>query len=429
MQKITLHEYMGKFPKLEKDFDNTAMCAMKWIHQFVNLETGSVKMCHNVPHRYVTADDIKKYGKNIFMNHPYEQDRRNEKLNNIKHHECNSCWESENKGVRSCRLPRPFYDMHRDRFGGDGIMPTQLEIVFSASCDLKCIYCSGEFSSQWELENKKFDINYIPRSKAPAGLEEVFWKWLEEDAIEHLLQYYIMGGEPLLQSKVYEFLEKLISLFEKKPNRFNVKPALIIITNGHTPPLYLDKWIKMIPKLREYMSIQIDFSIEGFEKRAEYIRSNLHWERFSKNVDSMFLNFPNLRYRFSITHSVLSITSITDLLKWIKQTKDRRGVDVDLIRTSVAKPSHLAPWMLTDDFSLYIEESCSWIKNNAPEWENYISHLQGLKNSFGNHSPENLSQFLAFHERMKERRNLDAEKIFPEMKDWFNYCREHANNV
>lgn len=418
---------MSTFPKLEKEFDGTSMCAMKWIHQFVNLETGAVKMCHNVPHRYITQQDIEKYGKNIFMKHPYEDERRDDKLKNIKHQECNSCWENENKGIRSCRLPQPFYDMHRKRFGGVDVMPTQLEIVFSTACDLKCIYCSSNFSSQWSLEEKQFNKSFVSNLVAPNGLEEVFWKWLEQDAVEHLLQYYIMGGEPLLQPKFYEFLEKLIPLLEKKPNRFNVKPALIIITNGHTPPMYLEKWIESIPRLTEYMSIQIDFSIEGFEKRAEYIRSNLNWKRFASNVDRMFSHFPNLRYRFSITHSVLSITSIIDLLKWLKHTKDKHNVDVDLIRTSVANPYHLAPWMLTSDFGNYIDDTCSWIISNAAEWKSYIEHLEGLKNSFGKHTREDLVQFLNFHEQMKKRRNLDAEKIFPEMNNWFKYCRDALN--
>lgn len=427
MQKIEMHDFMKTFPKLEKELDGNAMCAMKWIHQFVNLEEGIVKMCHNVPHRTITEEEIKLYGKDIFINHPYEKERRLEKLNNIKHSECNSCWKNESKGVRSCRLPQPFYNMHRERFGGSGPMPTQLEVVFSTSCDLKCIYCSSSFSSQWDLENKKFDINYTPRPKAPQGLEKVFWQWLEEDAVEHLLQYYIMGGEPLLQPKVYDFLEKLLVLLEKRPNRFNVKPSLIIITNGHTPKLYLDKWLDIIPKLQQYMSIQMDYSIEGYKERAEYIRSNLNWERFVSNFENVASKFPNIRYRFSITHSAMSITSICDLLKTIKSIKDKTKIEVDLIRTSIANPGYLSPWILTKDFSSYIDETCDWIKNEAPEWTSYIDHLTAIKNSFGNHTAHELAEFCAFHERMKHRRGLDAEEIFPEMQDWIKYCKEGSN--
>lgn len=427
MEKIELHDYMKNFPKLEKQLDGNAMCAMKWIHQFVNLQEGIVKMCHNVPHRHVTEEDIKKYGKDIFMNHPYENERRNEKLNNIKHSECNSCWQNENKGIRSCRLPQPFYDMHRDRFGGTSVMPTQLEIVFSTSCDLKCVYCSSSFSSQWDLENKKFDKNYSPRPTAPDGLEETFWKWLEEDAVEHLLQYYIMGGEPLLQPKVYEFFERLIVLLEMKPNRFNVKPAIIIITNGNTPNLYLEKWLDIIPRLQKHVSIQIDFSIEGYKERAEFIRSNLNWNRFIYNIDKIMGKFPDIRYRFSITHSALSITTTKQLLQTIKEIKDKNGANAELIRTSVANPSYLAPWMLTKNFAQYIDNACDYIKTHAKEWSYYIDHLESIKNSLGNHSVDDLHKFCLFDQRMKHRRNLDIEKIFPEMKEWVKYYKDRCN--
>lgn len=430
MQTIRFHEYIKIFPKFEKELDGESMCAMKWIHQHVNLETGVVKMCHNVPHRYVTDDEISLYGKNIFFNHPYEIARRQEKLDNIRHADCQSCWSSEDRGVRSCRLPQPFYDLHKNRFNAiDDLqpLPTQLEISFSNLCDLKCIYCSSAFSSQWETEELKYNKLYTVSQRAPEGFAEAFWTWLEEDAVSTLLQYYAMGGEPLLQPQFYDFLEKLILLLKRNPNKFNVKPELIILTNGNTPEKYLKKWIEIIPRLSEVVSIQMDISIEGYGKKAEYIRSNLNWERFSKNIDTIFSRSKNLdiSLRFSITHSAMSITSCTDLLKWIKEIKDCYNIDVDLIRTNVSSPLYLAPWMLTKDFKKYVDNTCDWISNSAPEWKYYIDFLQGIANSFGNHSSDDIKKFLKFHQQMKDRRNLDAEEIFTEMAGWFRYCKSY----
>jgi hypothetical protein len=82
--QITFRDYIKTFPKLEKEFDNAAMCAMKWIYLYVHLGDGVVKGCHNVPHRYVTSDDVVKYGKDLFLNSKYEINTRRDKLNNIK---------------------------------------------------------------------------------------------------------------------------------------------------------------------------------------------------------------------------------------------------------------------------------------------------------------------------------------------------------
>jgi len=429
MQIITVSEYQKSFPKLEKELDGNAMCAMKWIHQYVNLDTGAIKMCHNVPNRYVTQKEVDTYGKDIFFNHPYEVARRKEKLSNIRHSECSSCWNNEDKGIRSCRLPQPFYDLHRSRFKENNTspvspMPTQLELSFGNECDLKCLYCSLEFSSQWETEEIKYNKLYQPVQKAPNRFTDVFWSWLEEDAVDCILQYYIVGGEPLLNPNFYSFLEKLINLLKVKKNKFNVKPELIIVTNANTPEKYLEKWISIIPELTEYMTVQINISIEGYEERAQYIRTNLNWNRFSRNVEKIYAYSEkfNLKLRFSITHSTMSISSTLDLLKWIKQLKDKYSVEVELIRTSVSKPKFLAPYLLTKDFKIYIDNINLWIYNHAPEWNYYVDFLNGISNSFGTKDITSIQDFLDFIKKMKERKNLDARKIFPEMEEWFNYC-------
>ena len=425
--QITFRDYVKTFPKLEKEFDNAAMCAMKWIYLYVHLGDGVVKGCHNVPHRYVTNNDVIRYGKDLFLNSEFEIARRNDKLNNIKHVECQACWDSESKNVRSCRLPEPYYKMHRQRFteitNSMTPMPTMIEIAFNNICDLKCIYCSSAFSSQWEAEDKKFNI-ITKQHHAPAGFENAFWKWLAEDSVDKLLQYYILGGEPLIQPEFYDFIDKLIPLIKSNPNKFNVKPELIILTNGNTPEKYLKRWFEKVKELNDVMSVQFHISIEGYGNKAEYIRTNLNWDRFSNNVDKIleFSKSGTSEIRFSITHSVMSITSCLDLLKWIKSLADKHNVNVDLIRTSVAQPNYLAPWMLTSDFNIYIDEVCLWIKTNAPEWDHYIDFLKGLGNSFGNHTIEDLKQFACWEQNIIVRRNLNAKEIFPEMKSWLEYC-------
>ena len=427
--QITVRDYIKTFPKLEKEFDGSAMCAMKWIHQYIHLGHGVVKGCHNVPHRYISQQEVEKYGKDIFFNHPYEVQRRDEKLKNMKHSDCQACWNSEERQVRSCRLPTPFYDLHRQRFGGDGLtaMPTQLELAFSNVCDLKCIYCNSTFSSQWEAEEKKFNIFVERQTTAPHGFVDTFWQWLEEDAVENILQYYVLGGEPLIQQEFYDFLARLIPLLRNNPNRFNIKPELIIVTNAHAPEKYLKKWFEVARDLNDVMTVQMDISLEGYGNRAEYIRSNLNWKRFANNVDSIleFSKGLDTEIRFSITHSVMSITSCLDLLKWIKQLKDKHDVPVDLIRTSVASPMYLAPWMLTPNFGIYIDDVCDWIMTHAPEWSSYTGHLIGIKNSFGTHSKDHLQLFVSWQQGMLTKRGLDASKIFPEMKQWLEYTNEN----
>lgn len=429
--QITFRDYIKTFPKLEKEFDNAAMCAMKWIYLYVHLGEGVVKGCHNVPHRYITSNDIIKYGKDLFTNSDYEINTRQEKLDNIKNPDCQRCWNSESKNVRSCRLPEPYYKMHRDRFpeitNDLTPMPTMIEIAFNNTCDLKCIYCSSIFSSQWQTEDKKFSIISKQQPVAPKGFEDIFWQWLEQHGSNTLLQYYILGGEPLIQPEFYDFIDKFIPLIKANPNKFNVKPELVILTNGNTPEKYLTKWFEKIKELNEVVSVQFHISIEGYGNKAEYIRTNLNWDRFSNNVDKIleFSKSGASEIRFSITHSAMSITSCLDLLQWIKKLSNKHNIDVDLIRTSVAHPEHLAPCMLTPNFNTYIDEACSWIETDAPEWRHYIGFLKGIGNSFGKHSAEDLKKFTAWEQDMVGRRNFKTKTTFPEMATWLEYCYEN----
>ena len=36
-----------------------------------------------------------------------------------------------------------------------------LEVYFSNVCNQACIYCSPEYSSMWEVENKKFELEMV----------------------------------------------------------------------------------------------------------------------------------------------------------------------------------------------------------------------------------------------------------------------------
>jgi hypothetical protein len=129
--------------------------------------------------------------------------------------------------------------------------------------------------------------------------------------------------------------------------------------------------------------------------------------------------------RFSITHSSMSITSCLDLLQWIKKLSDKHSIDVDLIRTSVVTPEHLAPCMLTPNFNTYIDEVCSWIETDAPKWNHYIDFLKGIGNSFGKHSVADLKKFTAWEQDMVSRRNFKTKETFPELATWLEYCNEN----
>lgn len=420
---IKLKDYV-KTLDLKHDIDTELACAYKWIYSYINLGENTVKNCCKVSGRFVSNDDLNNYGTDVFMEHPYEKSRRSEMLQNIRHSDCDSCWKNEEKGIVSMRLPRSYYEFHKTRFDIDNeldSMPSIIEVSFGNTCDLKCVYCNDFFSSQWEAENRKFGVIKIKKDRDNIGLENKFFEWLEKTAYDSVTQYYVTGGEPLIQKEFYSFVELLLQLLSTKTNRFGIKPVLIVVSNGNTPTQFLDKWLELSQKLEPYISIQMDISMESYGKRAEFIRTNLDWNIFTENLKKIVEHSKDKDFtvRLAVTHNVLSITSYLEYLKYVHSLQIKYNVKIDIIKSNVlSEPEYLSPAMLSKDFEIYIDELISWIQNTVPHWQKQISIMQSIKQGFGSCSQKNKEDFISWMNRTKQRRNLDLLEYFSELKEW-----------
>lgn len=425
---IKLEDYIKSVTIEPTQLDNQAMCANKWIHTYVYLGASIVKNCHNVPNRFITEEEMDLYGTDIFTNHPYEIERRKEKLNNIKHDDCINCWKCESRGLISARLAEGYYEFHRKRLNvdrGTEAVPSILEVYFTNTCDQKCIYCIPQYSSQWEAEMTKYGDNFlIHKESNNTKFKKLFYQWLEEEAVKTVMKFQILGGEPLIQDEFYEFTNKLYDIL--KTVQLDIKPSLVVVSNGNTPKAYLNKWFKQIEKLQSLITVQIDFSMESTTERAEFIRTNLDWKRFESNVkETLALTKEyDLKVRFSCTHSALSLPTFYKFLEWTGTLGD---YNFDYTRSRVVDPPEIAPWMLTENFSTHIDKSIEWIDKHKPELTKYKNFMLSIKNSLGKHSKEQLAAVPDFIEKLEYRRDLNFKKTFPELQEWYDKCLEERN--
>lgn len=308
-------------------------------------------------------------------------------------------------------------------------MPTFLELYFSNTCDLKCIYCNDISSSQWSTELKKYNEPITTFVDTTSGeLKKIFYEWLEKEGCKELLTYNILGGEPTIQNDFYEFAEYLIDLVQRSPNRHGIKPELSLFTNGNTPAKYMDRWLALLDKLQQHVSVRIDFSNESVGTRSEFIRSNLNWNTFEQNINRTieFAKGKDIRVRFACTHNILSIPKFLDFLKWARDLEIKHSVELSFGTNGVVQPSYLSTWNLTEDFKDSIDESIQWIKDYAPHWNDHADYLLSVKSGLGKSNVNDLKSIPAFVERMKVRRGLDFVETFPELNDWYKFCCEVA---
>jgi MoaA/NifB/PqqE/SkfB family radical SAM enzyme len=200
--------------------------------------------------------------------------------------------------------------------------PYMMEISLGNTCDLKCMYCSHHYSTQWATERIKYgDITQEQYDrefpKAAPSFDAKFWEWFNRVGRFNLLRLGIIGGEPLIMPEFYEFVNKLISSIEPI-NRFRTeKMTFWIVTNLNTPPNYLEKLFNYLPKLTEVFNVEILVSMESIGPKAEYIRNGLNWKKFTNNL-SMLLSRQDLTFDFGFIMSLnaLNITSIQDFIKF-----------------------------------------------------------------------------------------------------------------
>jgi sulfatase maturation enzyme AslB (radical SAM superfamily) len=474
------------------EIDNVA-CSFKWDYPIVNLQSGHVRGCCRTPKQVITEEDIEKYGIDVIQNLPYEQDRRREKLLGITHVDCESCLRLEANKAKPPRtgLTR-FVNEHliRDRkmwpnrvgdvyqFHLDHVPQTaeelpyghellksdkvdMLEIILGNTCDLKCTYCSIHYSSQWQAELLKFgDIKKeeIPQHfpAAPEKLEKVFWEWFYDVGRHSARNINILGGEPTYMPKFYDTMDKLIAAYEDLGKK-DYRTELGILSNMNTRADLLDKFLSYLPRLTKHLYVRLQPSMETIGDRAEYIRQNLSWSTFERNIDTVLsrrdelgLNSNNFSMGFQAALNTFSVSTMPEFILWTQSKIEQHKFNLGLYPNLVSYPRHHNPHILPSEYARYFETANDLILQNAEKndsnitlersrgiWSPHAGSWTEYSKYFLSHEVKSMAlsersqfdiesrgHFYAFVEQMKVRRGTDFLKTFPDMTDFYFMCKQ-----
>jgi hypothetical protein len=507
---------MSVLDKKDKVYTITdSLCTARWGYPLVDFSKGEVRTCCRTKGERVTKEQIDKHGKDIFLNTDYQKERRLEMLKGVRHDDCNTCWVFEESGMQSPRFPNmvlpPGYskpdgeiifdnqpgsingDMQfKSKYSGDMISPNaatldssivrsehpyMLEINLSNTCDLKCSYCSPYFSSKWEKEMDLWALGAGYQSFGPQDEEfikkdirkevderfmDLFWEWFNSGPIKTINRVGIIGGEPLINPKLPEFIDNLIKSYEKVPlnerpsadypnpdgsPREDHKPLIWFVTNLNTPRKIMDRFInELLPKLTEVFHVEIHASLESVGKRIEYNRDGLSWEVYKENVERLCaVKLKNYHFGFQIALNALSMTTLTEFLKYAKHIHDKYERPIILKRNLVSHPEFLNPSVLTPEFAHYLEDAVDFLESvkdkmrpvddmwgNWPQYHDYIKSIhESIRDEHGKSMQwitgdlESVrGRFFQFFNEYDKRRNLNFVKTFPEYTRFFQDCRK-----
>ena len=419
-----------------------SVCPLQWDYMCARINSKQHTMCCHAPWHDITQTQLDSQDYNNVVNSVPLRNIRLNMLRGIRPQECSICWNHEDNGVESFRQRMNRDNPERMQYLIDHAheatdidspilysdSPRFLEIHLGNTCDMKCIYCSPEWSSQWALEKlqkkqiteeryKKISIN--PSSE----YTNMLWKYIDSVGKSSIKRIGFIGGEPLTNPYFQDILSKLFELF-KDGHEHDVQ--LWIVTNLNTPEKYFDQFVDMLPKLTERFKVEISISMESTGAQAEYIRQGLDWQRFNNNVHKIYEKTKDIEYvrlAFKSTISAPSVPYTQNFIKWIRQLEELYG-PITLGFTTITYPESQNPFILPKEFSGYIDNAIGELDTNHPNYQSYSTILAKIRDGIAN-GESKVELRRAFYNWFTENdstRNVNFAETFPELKDFFNEC-------
>lgn len=396
---------------------SNTLCSRLWNYPIVDLAKIKVRACCKTPSIQLEDKDIEQYGDDVFLNLDIIKEDRREMLLGGKPERCSACWNLESAGIRSFRDGPERWSHYFSKINHKDITksyhPNDLDIQLDNYCDLKCIYCNEEFSSQWQTEKEKYgDIKkYIPIHSKSDEFTELFFSWFNKTK-NSFGRIAFLGGEPLISPRFYELLDRVIDAYD---NNFPEDLKIYIITNLNTKEKFLDRFCDTLEKYKNKIKFNINVSMEAVGNQAEFIRSGLDYQRFVTNFDRIAA-IKGIRITNITTVNLLCLSSLADHLKLLIDLENKHDTLFDIHGNLVTWPDHLHIDLMDKKLGeQYIDQCVSVLENN--NHDDYIEFLLNLKNSFNFHNLKGSER----HEKFKQelgllatRRSINYKEIFKE---------------
>jgi organic radical activating enzyme len=305
--------------------ETNTSCRSKWSWSTLYLNQGTTASCHraSISDIPINFDDFHNTSIKI-------QDRSTMLQNLWPSNGCEYCRDIEDSGGTSDRqFQNQIPDIYSPELDNDvtatKVTPVVLEVFFSNTCNLACVYCSSKFSSSIQTENKKFggailpELNFEYSDNLYKDLAPKFWNWFNQNS-KSLKRLQILGGEPFVQKD----LHRLIEYFDDNPCpdlEFN------LVTNLSLPTPLIEPVLKKLSTLKnqnKLKRIDIQVSVDCWGESQEYIRHGFNLETFDRNMDLM-ISLGAFRIGLLSTITSLSIPTMSELAikynQWCKQQK------------------------------------------------------------------------------------------------------------
>ena len=450
--------------KEKLDSISPSLCLAKWKQVSLHLTTGHTNSCYHPPLHKIRIEDIQRSPSGIH-NTQHKKEQRKLMLDGTRPSECSYCWTMEDNGKLSDRhyrsgepwAARDFEKIVQAPWDQDAI-PSYVEVNFNSACNLKCSYCSPQFSSSWMDEAEREgafptstphnDPAYFTGERRPIPNREqnpyvdAFWAWWPTlyPELEH---FRMTGGEPMMDKNTYRVFDYVLA-------NHNPKLHLNVTSNFSVEEKLWQRYKDYVKQLCQNERIEHFMqyvSIDAWGARSEYIRDGLNFDLLWKRVNEFLIEIPGRSsITFIVTMNNLSVTSLRELMAGIlelrqthSKTYQRVWFDTPVLRT----PTWQSLQLLPESYADKLQQTLTWMSTNL---ETESTRFKGFKDYELNRLDRDIAwmrngqqldavyvakqkaDFYRFFSEHDRRRNTDFLKTFPEMSAWWQECAYHANN-
>jgi organic radical activating enzyme len=436
-----------------------SLCLAKWQQTSLHLTTGHTNSCYHPPLHRIDPTELQE-DPSALHNTSYKKQQRKIMLRNERPAECNYCWNIEDTGNLSDRHYRsgePWAAMDLERLrqstGDENVIPRYVEVNFNTACNLKCSYCSPQFSSSWMDEAQRHgayptgvphndpahfsgDRRPIPSRESNPYLD-AFWQWWPQ-LYPQLRHFRMTGGEPLMDRNTYRVFDYVLAAPHPELH-------LNVTSNFSVTEELFDRYLSYVQRIcatpiehfMQYVSLDT-----GDWAQAEYIRHGLDAGLLMSRVSRFLDEVPQRNsLTFIITLNNLSVPGLDRLLDWILELRARHSrtyqrvwFDTPLLR----QPRWQSLQILPVSYQQRMQQHLEFMKLNAMPEGSFVGfkdyEIQRMERDIAWMSlpqdPQEVQQaradFYRFFREHDRRRGTDFVAVFPEMRSFWQECKHHA---
>ncbi len=295
--------------------DKNTFCVAPWYSLFVDSDKTITPCCKIKNNRKYTYKQLEEY-----FNSSEIKSLREDLLNGVKNNACHNCWTDEEAGRDSLRLisnrtaglfsKTPI----REQIKNPKVSNIDsFDLVLGNLCNLKCVMCSPNWSSQLLAE---VNLNPSLQKLYPtATLDQKKYNWAKEDDFvnwcnKHLpesIHIKFTGGEPFIIPWIQTVIDKI-------PDEQKKKCVLHFTTNLTIVNLGL------FENFKKFKEVWLSVSVEGVEETFEYLRHGHKWETLSTNIRLIKdMKIPNLNLMINHIVQTPSYHSIIPMTKYFDE--------------------------------------------------------------------------------------------------------------